>query len=121
MKIIGIGTDIVSTSKFRNMREDQQKKWFTDKEIEYCKSKYYPHQHLAARWAAKESFIKATGLSMSVGMKNIEIQHDATLPSGQHAPIIVLHDQLRNWNNLEIFVSLSHTTDYATATVVIEQ
>ena len=113
-----IGIDIVSTARFRNTPKDQLQKWMTDREIEYCMSKHYPHQHIAARWAAKEAFIKAKQLSMSVGMKNIEVVH-----RDNGSPFLVLHNDLKVHNQYQfsIHVSLSHTVDYATAVVMVVQ
>lgn len=114
-KVLGLGTDIVPTSDFRTSSRNILTRNFTDKEIEYCSNKRYPHLHFAARWAAKEAFIKAQSLSLSIGLKNIEVYHD-TLGT----PHLKFYGkELEAYNDYDIFVSVSHTTEYATATVII--
>lgn len=58
---VHVGIDVMSISRMEKALEvsgfDQQ--YFTPNEINYCESKNYPAQHYAARWAAKESVIKA--------------------------------------------------------------
>lgn len=114
-KILGLGTDIVSTFEFRNACEEFLTQIFTEQEIKYCSSKRYPHLHFAARWAAKEAFIKAQTLSLSIGLKNIEVYHDTL-----GAPHLKFYGkELEVYNNHDILVSISHTTEYATATVLV--
>lgn len=116
--IVGIGTDIVHTHLFHDKSEHKLSKWFTENEIEYCESKHFPHRHYAARWAAKEACLKALGLAMADGMKNVEVCR-----SVNGKPLIELHGIAREKTSpdLLIHVSISHTGECATACVVVER
>ena len=97
---------------------------FTPEEIRYCiKRKKNPYQHFAARFAAKEAFMKAIGTGwgsrQAPAWKEIEIKKSPRTP-----PLLVLSgrakkicDQLKV---KKILLSLSHTTDYAVAFVIME-
>ena len=69
---IGIGTDIEEIKRFENYEDSSLRtlliKNFTQKELDYCLSREYPAQHLAARFAGKESVIKALN---SLNIKNV--------------------------------------------------
>ena len=73
--IYGIGIDIVNIPQFRTAIErwgDRfKKRVFTKKELEYCNGRKFTEQHLAARFAAKEAFIKALG--RGIKLTNIEV------------------------------------------------
>lgn len=62
---VHVGTDVLSISRMEKALEvtDFKQRFFTTDEIKYCESKRHPAQHYAARWAAKESVIKAYPLS----------------------------------------------------------
>jgi holo-[acyl-carrier protein] synthase len=124
--IAGIGTDIVNVEAFCDTfyepydEEGNQKardRVFTKREQEYCEGKAHPYLSFAARFAAKEAFIKAiTKGSLSMGMTNIEIRNKQ---DGQ--PYIVLHGDLKEKYALfEFLVTMSHCNEYATATVVAQ-
>lgn len=61
------GTDIVSIQRIADLLtefgESFADRVFTEAEREYCERQAYPPQHYAARWAAKESFLKLLGES----------------------------------------------------------
>lgn len=108
----GIGIDIVEISRLKQAID----KWgdvflnrvFTKKEIEYSMQKRFPYQHLAARFAAKESIIKAFG-NNPVTFKQIEIINDKF---GKPSCMI-------NKKKNSIRLSIAHTDKYAIATAVI--
>jgi holo-[acyl-carrier protein] synthase len=120
--IKGLGTDLVDIDRMASKIEKEAflKITFTEGEISYCQGKKYPAQHYAARFAAKEAYMKAigTGWSKEADFKEIEV---INIKSGQ--PIIKLLGgsltffQQSNFNH--IFVSLSHTDKIANATVII--
>ncbi len=96
---------------------------FTDKEQELVYRGNVPApQRLAARYAAKEAFIKSCGAFLNstfpVKMKEIEIINRA---SG--LPVINLHGKTRRLLSSagagKLFVSLSHEKYYASAVVII--
>ncbi|MGL1886406.1 MAG: holo-ACP synthase [Reichenbachiella sp.] len=120
--IQGIGTDIVDTTRFERKLGDKLflDTIFTQHELDYSFKKNHVQQHLAARFAAKESYMKAigSGWSKEANFNEIEVQNKK---SG--APFIVLYGEgKRYFEKLglkEIFVSLSHTTTHAVAQVII--
>ena len=59
MQKIGVGTDIAYIPRFKDISQNAVKKILTVEETKYCFSKSKPEQHIAARFAAKESVIKA--------------------------------------------------------------
>ena len=106
---LNVGVDIEEISRFIPKLKDKEflNKIFTKQEISYCMKKSLPQQHFAARFAAKESIIKA--LSKKISYKNIEIiMKDSK-------PLVKLNKKL----NSEIKISLSHTKDKAIAFCII--
>jgi holo-[acyl-carrier protein] synthase len=94
---------------------------FTPAEISYCRGKRYPERHFAARFAAKEAFFKAVsnGERVDIHWPDIEISNDT---NGK--PHIDLRREAGRLSQLRgasrIFVSLSHSDDWAMATVILE-
>jgi holo-[acyl-carrier protein] synthase len=118
------GTDLVSVARVDELTRTGGtrflNRWFSPVEIGYCSSKAFPARHLAARLAAKEAVFKAlrTTWQGPVPWRFIEITNDA-----RGAPSVRLsgpvHDLAARTGLRSIEVSMSHTEDYATATVVI--
>ena len=119
-----IGIDIVEIKRLERV----SKKWgkpflnkvFTSRELAYSRSKRFPAQHLAARFAAKEAIFKALGEVEKdfVGWKNIEILNDA-----YGKPVVFWHkdaEKVRKKRKLKgAVVSLSHTENYAVASAML--
>ena len=119
-----IGIDIVEIGRLAKT----SKKWgkgflnkvYTARELSYARSKRFPYQHLAARFAAKEAIFKALGEVEKdfVGWKNIEILNDR-----YGKPCVFWHGKAKNVlkkRNLKgALVSLSHTENYAVASAML--
>ncbi len=119
-----IGIDIVEIKRL----EKVSKKWgksflkkvYTERELAYSKSKRFPYQHLAARFAAKEAIFKALGEVERnfVGWKNVEILND-----NYGKPVVHWHgaaERSRKKRGLKgAVVSLSHTENYAVASAML--
>lgn len=119
-----IGIDIVEIKRL----EKTSKKWgkgflnkvYTPRELAYAKSKRFPYQHLAARFAAKEAIFKALGEVETnfVGWKNVEITNDA-----YGKPEVVWHGKAlatkKRCGIRTVVVSLSHTHNYAVASAML--
>jgi holo-[acyl-carrier protein] synthase len=118
--IYGIGVDIIENKRIQSAVERYGERFlkrvYTDNEIEYCMRKSYPC--LAARFAAKEAFIKASnGLNIS-HLRDIEV-----LRNLHGKPYIKLlgraKDFISSSNNLHL--TITHEREYSVAMVVIEQ
>ncbi len=123
--IIGTGIDIVENARIAekiNKNHGFREKVFSKNEIAYCESGTKSTENFAARFAAKEAFLKATGYGLTLGfeLREIEITNNE-----KGKPEIVLQGIFKaeavkqNWNR--IHVSLSHTTQTSCAVVIIEQ
>jgi holo-[acyl-carrier protein] synthase len=120
--IRGIGVDIIEIARIRRDMERLGSRFtdklFTEGEIVYCSGKALPHQHFAARFAAKEAVSKAlaTGWAGEFRWKDVEVVND---PSGR--PRIVLHGRLqKDLGNATIHLSLSHAETHVVAMALIE-
>ena len=96
---------------------------FTASERAYCDSKgAAAAQHYAARFAAKEAALKAlrTGWRGSIAWHDIEISNDE-----KGAPLIEIaggaKKVLDSLGANSVHISLSHTTEHAIATVILEK
>jgi len=123
--ILGIGVDIIRIDRIRKAIERSGegfiRRIFTLDEENYCFKMKDGFQHLAARFAAKESILKAFGLNWnSVNWKDIEVINDK---DGQ--PKIILHNKMKNEKINRgvdnISLSLSHFEEYAVAFVIVER
>jgi holo-[acyl-carrier protein] synthase len=122
--IFGIGTDIIEVHRIEEklLRTIGLKsELFTPGEIAYCESKHRPAQHFAARFAAKEAFLKAMGTGWSDGYRfgEIEIINDA-----QGRPALAVHGKVGEFCRARAVtgmqVSLSHIQALAKAVVILE-
>jgi holo-[acyl-carrier protein] synthase len=65
--VVGIGVDTMEIARFADAlarRPRLAERCFTPDEAAYCRSRAYPPQHFAARFAAKEAVGKALGIGM---------------------------------------------------------
>ena len=123
--IIGLGTDIIDVHRIENQVKKGKAyidKIFTPNEIAYCESKARKAQHYAARFAAKEAFLKAigTGWRGGIAFNEVEIMNDE-----YGKPVITLHGKAKTTIQKicikQMCVSLSHVKDMAIAIVIIEK
>jgi holo-[acyl-carrier protein] synthase len=123
--IVSIGVDIIEVYRIRETLERTPRfaeRVFTSAEKAYCESKgAAAAQSYAARFAAKEAFLKAlkTGWRGKITWHDMEIVNDE-----QGAPSLKISGEverlLREMNVTNFHLSMSHTTDHATATVILE-
>ncbi|MGL4562140.1 MAG: holo-ACP synthase [Brevinema sp.] len=119
--IVGLGTDIVAVSRMENFITNKSlerlRRVFTQTECDYAFSSINSSERLAARFAVKEAFFKAFGFGHFF---EIELCHCAS----KKPYINLLGDTKKKWiqkGSPKILVTLSHTTTYAVATVIMEQ
>lgn len=120
--IFGVGIDSVKVDRIAEKMERPEfmEKVFSKNEIDYCSKNTHPAEHYAARFAAKEAFLKAigSGLGISYDLKQIEVVHN-----DNGAPELILHGEFENlrsnWN--KVYLSLTHTDSVACAIIILEQ
>ena len=125
MSIIGIGSDIVKISRIEKLAERYGTRFleriFTKNEISYAAAKARPALHFAARFAAKEAFVKAlgSGLRQGINWSDIEIIND-----NLGKPQFKLYNHARSASlklkNPSAWLTLSHEQEFALAFVVLE-
>jgi len=125
--ISGIGTDIVAIERFQRFIDENNTallhRIFTEQERAYCSArKISCAASYAARFAAKEAFMKAlgTGLREGISWHDIEVANDKLgkpelILSGK-AIQIFMEQGLSS-----AFLSLSHDSGTAVAMVVLEK
>lgn len=121
----GLGVDLAHVPRFRRLLEDGKmavvERIFTPAERSYALAKKDPSPYLAARFAAKEAFLKALGLGLRQGIswQEMEVTRDelgkpSLRLSGRAAEIFKERGLTR------LLLSYSHDGDYAFATVILE-
>jgi len=115
-ELYGLGIDMEKISRFRNKKTKSLflKRIYTSEELYYCFNKAKPAKHLAGRFVAKESVIKAMALftKQPISHKNIEIINDKF-----GIPMVSLKNKFGN--KFYFSLSISHTKDMAVAAVIV--
>jgi holo-[acyl-carrier protein] synthase len=122
--IFGIGTDLIEVERVADKMEKKsgfKELVFSPGEIIYCEARANKYEHYAARFAAKEAFLKAigTGWRKGTAFNEIEIYNDE---EGK-PELRFLGNTAKTIGDMKlgkIFVSLSHLKIMACAMVVIE-
>jgi holo-[acyl-carrier protein] synthase len=118
-----VGTDIVEIARIgRSLRRQPAfaEAVFSEEERRYCDAQARPDQHYAARFAAKEAFLKAVGRGVldGVALGDIEVTR-----APDRAPALRLGPTaaaaLAAAGGREALVSLSHDGGMALAFVVV--
>jgi holo-[acyl-carrier protein] synthase len=125
MPIVGLGTDLARVERFRKFVEDNKTallgRLFTLDEREYAASKKDSAPHLAARFAAKESCLKALGTGWRDGINWHDME---VVPDELGRPDLRLSGraaELADEKHVKVVhLSYSHDGDYAVATVILE-
>lgn len=115
--IIGIGTDIVLIKRVTDAIKNERflQKYYSENEIKLIKNNY---KIAASNFSVKESYVKALG----TGFRNIDLKEIEVLRDDLGKPYINLLGLLKMKNdiNTNVFVTISHSDEYVTSTVVIE-
>lgn len=126
MPIVGLGTDLVRVERFRTFVTADKAallgRLFTLAERQYAFAKKDPSPHLAARFAAKESCLKAFGLGWREGISWHDME---VVPDQLGRPDLRLSGraaEIAAARRVEVVhLSYSHDGDYAVATVILER
>ncbi|MCB1183029.1 holo-ACP synthase [bacterium] len=125
MSVIGLGTDIVAVARMAALLDRHGERFlarcFSPEERERIAAAPPAERPAvaAARWAAKEAFLKALGGPIGhIGYRQVAVGSDL-----DGAPRLVLDgaaaDALGHRGGRHALVSLSHEREYAVATVII--
>jgi holo-[acyl-carrier protein] synthase len=125
MPIVGLGTDLARVERFRKFIDENKtallERLFTLGERDYSFAKSDPAPHLAARFAAKESCLKAFGTGWRDGISWHDME---VVPDELGRPDLCLSGraaEIAGEKRVEmVHLSYSHDGDYAVATVILE-
>ena len=112
-----IGIDLVEINRFEKIKNDDNfmNKVFNKNEINYIKDRNYNLATIAGLYASKEAFLKTIKKGINnYSLKDIEVYHD-----DNNAPYIKLHNELKEYNDKNISLSISHDGDYAIAILFV--
>ncbi len=118
--VLGVGIDIVDIERWARSLERIQHEIFTSQELADCADRADRVEALAARFAAKEAYLKALNTGIAGGaLRQIEIVSDPG-----NAPRIRLAGALATRERKSVVrrahVSLSHQQGFAAAVVILE-
>jgi len=122
--IEGFGVDIVEVKRVKAAVKRYGRRFldkiYTEREIDYCRSKGAPEQHLAARFAAKEAVYKAFGGGgkITIAWTDVEIINEK---NGK--PKVILKGSAKRLMDkrkiMKAVISLSHTKNYAVGNCIL--
>ncbi len=121
--IVGIGIDLCDVERIRRLLERDRERFvrrvFLEGECSYCDGRRRPAIHYAARFAAKEAFLKAVGTGWRLGWRQVEVVRDASgrpeLRLSGAAAEVAARRKIRR-----IHLTLTHTAETGAAVVVLE-
>lgn len=124
--IYGIGIDLVENDRMNNIIQKWGDKFlcrvFSEREIAYCGRHAQAYIHYGARFAVKESFLKAIGIGLGRGVKLNEIE---VVNEESGKPELMLHggaqEHIVGAGIEKIHLSITHTKSYASAMVLLEK
>lgn len=116
----GIGIDLVRVRRIGRLSDRWGERFlsriYTPEELRYCLSRRNTSQHLAGRFAVKESVFKAVGHKLPWKSVNVG--------SGEEgAPCVSFGKRLApdlTQENNRVLVSISHTSEYAVGMAVYQ-
>ena len=119
---IRVGVDAVGVGRLERVLGDDEHRLstlFTAGELRYCRGRRRCHEHMAARFAAKEAVLKAfgTGISQRMRWTDVEVVKEANgRPAIRLGGAVATFAERHGLRDLDI--SLTHTEDLALAHVV---
>ncbi|UJL48163.1 holo-ACP synthase [Virgibacillus sp. NKC19-16] len=116
--IKGIGIDLIELDRIQNSMEKNNR--FVDRILTQNEKNVFTQlqnrrrktEFLAGRYAVKEAFAKANG----TGIGKLSFQHIEVTVDENGAPFM----KVRGFEGENIFISITHSRDYAAAQVIIE-
>src|SRR5688572_33070448 len=108
--ILGLGIDMIEVDRvMKKIDKDKgfKEKVFSKSEIEFCESNRRSENY-AARFAAKEAFLKATGFGLLLGhdLSEVEVVHDKNgKPSLNLTGNFKIKAEENGWNKIHLSLS----------------
>ena len=113
-----VGIDCVDIARFDKDALSNKKflkRIFTKDEIQYCNTKGKPSQHFAVRFAGKEAIVKALSqYNIKIPLNQIEIVNNR-----EGIPFVRILNE--KYKDLEIKISLSHSSEIAIAVAIVSK
>ena len=127
MKIIGVGIDIIESSRIEKSIKNKKfiSRIFSSKEISLSKKYTNKINYFSKRFAAKESFVKSigTGFRNKINFKDILVNNDT---AGK--PYFIINRKIKNiiykkfnTNNYEFLLSISDEKKYSIAITIFQK
>src|SRR5262245_58857744 len=122
--IYGVGVDLVKIQRIKKAVKRWDRRFlnriFTPIEQEYSYRQKQPFLHLAGGFAVKEAVLKAMGTGLRSGIRWIEIEV-VDQPGGKPEVRVSgrVKSLMRQRRVKEIYVSISHDTDYSVGQAVL--
>jgi len=121
-KLPRVGIDLVEVDRMSRLVSTPglTEQLFAPAEISYCRARRRPHASFAACFAAKEAFLKASGLGLHAGTIFTDIEIDFELPN---RPQLILHSALKARIGVPALchLSMGESGDLACAVVALEE
>jgi holo-[acyl-carrier protein] synthase len=121
--ILGIGMDLCEVGRIRMLLEKDRERFvrrvYREAEIAYCDARRRPETHYAARFAAKEAFLKALGRGWRLGWTQVEVVRGPSGKPGMHLSGKAAEAAGRR-GVTRVHLSLTHTREMAAAIIVLE-
>jgi holo-[acyl-carrier protein] synthase len=119
MQKYSVGVDIIEIDRVKDVIDRWGQRFlgriYTEAELDFCRGRV---PELAVRFAGKEAVMKALG----TGRKGVSWRDIEILPNRRRAPLVYLHGRARRRARKlgieEMAISLSHSRNYAVASVV---
>jgi len=123
--VIGVGLDIQQIRRVEQAltrgKERFLNRTFTPAEIRYCRAQKRSAQHFSGRFCAKEAFFKALGTGWSKGIRWTEVEVVRKRSGQPELKLLGRAAELAAKAKVKkIWLSLSHSHEYAAATVILE-
>lgn len=115
---INVGIDCEDIRRWKSMlvslESGPRRKLFSEDEHRYCRSFKDSAPHYAARWCAKEAFVKAMSPFSQVDLRTVEVAND-----DNGSPFIVWNCESAKSRAFSVSLSISHSQDTAVAVAVV--
>lgn len=122
--VLGLGIDIIEVTKIGRLISKASdrflNRFFTQKEIAYCNSRKRKSEHFAEIFAGKEAFLKAVGIGWPIGIRLVDIE---ILDGLCGRPMVLVFGKVKEivdeLNVQKIFITMSHSDEFAIAQVLL--